>query len=180
MKARALRAGAAAAWLAAALLAGCASLPPPAPNAISGRIAVHVDAPPGGEARSLAAAFDLDGDANQGSLSLATPLGTRIAQARWSPQAVVLATADGETAYPDLDALTRQLAGEPLPVAALFDWLRGKPWPGAPSSELPPAQGAGFAQLGWQVLLAGFDRGAIVARRDAPPAVTIRAMIDAR
>lgn len=176
-----MRAGAAALWLGAAFIAGCASLPQPAAtDAISGRLSVHVDAQPGTEARTLSAAFDLEGDAEHGSLSLATPLGTRIAQARWSPQNIVLVTPDGESTYPDTDALTRHLAGEPLPLAALFDWLRGRPWPGAPSTALPPAQGAGFSQLGWQVLLAGQDRGAIVARRDAPPAITVRAMIDSR
>lgn len=180
MSRRAVRAGAATVCLAAAFIAGCASLPEPATNAISGRLSVHVDARPGTEARTLSAAFDLEGDAEHGSLSLATPLGTRIAQARWSPQNIVLVTTDGESTYADTDALTRQLAGEPLPLAALFDWLRGRPWPGAPSIALPPAQGAGFSQLGWQVLLAGLERGAIVARRDAPPAITVRAMIDSR
>ncbi len=181
MNSRSLRAGAAAIWIAAAFTAGCASLREPASsNVISGRLSVHVDAQASDAPRSMTAGFDLEGTAEQGSLSLTTPLGTRIAQARWSPQEVVLVTSKGETAYADLDALTRQLVGEVLPVAAFFDWLRGRPWPGAPSSALLPAQGVGFLQLGWQVLLAGADKGAIVARRDAPPAVTVRAMIDSR
>lgn len=176
-----MRAGAATVWLGAALIAGCASLREPiSPDVISGRLSVHVDAQAGDAPRSMTAGFDLEGNALQGSLSLATPLGTRIAQARWSPRQVVLVTPEGETAYADLDALTRQLVGEALPVAAFFDWLRGRPWPGAPSSALSPPQGPGFSQLGWQVLLAGADRGAIVARRDAPPAVTVRAVIDGR
>lgn len=176
-----MRAGAAAVWFAAAFIAGCASVPGPSSSAlISGRMSVQVDAQTGDAPRNMTAAFDLEGDAERGSLSLATPLGTRIAQARWSPQHVVLVTSKGETAYADLDALTRELVGEALPVAAFFDWLRGRPWPGAPSEALAPAQGTGFSQLGWQVLLAGADRGAIVARRDAPPAVTVRALIDSR
>ena len=92
----------------------------------------------------------------------------------------MLVTSEGESTFADTDDLTRQLVGEALPLAALFDWLRGRPWPGAASAALPVAQGAGFSQLGWQVLLAGVDRGAIVARRDAPPAITVRAMIDSR
>lgn len=180
MTARAAWARAAAVWLAAALVAGCASLREPAPEVISGRLAVRVDAPAGEAPRTLTAGFDLEGDAENGSLSLATPLGTRIAQARWSPGHVVLATPEGETAYPDLDALTRALVGEALPVAAFFDWLRGRPWPGAPSGALAAGEGAGFVQLGWQVLPAGPGSGAIVARRDAAPAVTVRAMIDPR
>ncbi|MEO8124175.1 MAG: outer membrane lipoprotein LolB [Burkholderiales bacterium] len=180
MSGRAVRAGAAAVWLAAAFISGCAALHEPASDVISGRLSVHVDAQASDAARSMTAGFDLEGDAEHGSLSLATPLGTRIAQARWSPQQVLLVTSDGEKTYPDLDALTRQLVGEALPVAAFFDWLRGRPWPGAPSTALLPAQGVGFSQLGWQVLLSGADKGAIVARRDAPPAVTVRAMIDSR
>ena len=176
-----MRAGAAAIWVAAALVAGCASLREPAsPDVISGRLTVRVDAPAGDTPHTLTAGFDLEGSAEHGSLSLATPLGTRIAQARWSPQQVLLVTPDGETAYPDLDALTRRLVGEALPVAAFFDWLRGRPWPGAPSSALAPAQGAGFSQLGWQVSFAGPGHSAILAHRDAPPAVTVRAMIERR
>lgn len=175
------RAGTLALWLAAALVAGCASLREPAPpNTISGRLSVRVDAHAEAAARTLTAGFDLEGDAEQGSLSLATPLGTRIAQARWSPQRVVLVTPEGETAYADLDALTRALAGEALPVQAFFDWLRGQPWPGAPSRPLPAAQGEGFSQFGWQVMLGDAKARSIVARRDAAPGVTVRAMIDSR
>ena len=179
---RAARACAAAALVVAALVvAGCATPRAPTPaESISGRLTVRVDATAGAAPRTLTAGFDLEGDADEGSLSLATPLGTRIAQARWSPREVLLVTPDGEKAYPDLDALTRELAGEALPVAALYDWLRGRPWPGAPSSALAAGEGAGFAQLGWHVVLAGPGPDAIVARREAPPAVTVRAMIDSR
>ncbi|KNZ33658.1 MAG: hypothetical protein AD742_05430 [Methylibium sp. NZG] len=176
----------AAAWpsiaLAAALLAGCASAPPwsPAPlgEPLSGRLSVRVEGVDGAAARSLSAAFELQGDARNGSLHLATPLGTVLAQARWAPRQVVLTTPHGESTFDDLDALTREVLGEPVPVAALFDWLRGRPWPGAASTALVPASEPGFQQLGWAVNLARFDRAAVTAQREQAPVVTVRAQLD--
>ena len=39
-----------------------------------------------------------------------------------------------EAAYADLDALAAAALGEGVPMLALFDWLRGRPWAGAPSA----------------------------------------------
>jgi len=164
-----------------AALAGCASVGEPvAPEAdvLAGRLSVRVDAAPGEPARSLNAGFELRGDAERGSLNLATPFGTVMAQARWSPQEVLLVTPQGQTPYADLPALTRHLLGEALPVAALFDWLRGRPWPGAASLATQPPDASGFIQLGWQVTLARFDEGFVEAQRSAPPVVTVRARIE--
>jgi outer membrane lipoprotein LolB len=80
-------------------------------------------------ARTLTAAFELNGGPRAGRLDLSTPLGSILAQARWEPGEVVLATPRGESTFADLDALTRQALGESVPVAALFDWLQGRPWP---------------------------------------------------
>lgn len=169
------------ALLAAVALAACAT-PQPRGEAVvlSGRLSVHVAAlPPDEPARSMSAHFELGGNAERGRLNVSTPLGTRVAEARWSPsEATLVRAGGGETAYPDLDTLTRAMLGETLPVAAWFDWLAGRPWPPAASeaSAAPP----GFRQLGWQVDLAGFGDGLVVARRDAPPAVTVRAKLDAQ
>jgi outer membrane lipoprotein LolB len=170
-----------AAIAAAAFLAGCA-VPVPAPesiggNVLSGRLSVQVDAAASTPARSLSAAFELRGDPVVGRLDLSTPLGSVLAQARWSPQHVVLKTPRGETEFADLDALTREALGESLPVAALFDWLQGRPWPGAPSRAGNPP-GDDFEQLGWTVNLARFDDALVSARRDAPPPVTVRIKLD--
>jgi outer membrane lipoprotein LolB len=170
----------AAAVVAAAALAGCASvapLPPATGETLSGRIAVNVEGSAGAPPRALAASFELQGDARDGRLDLASPLGTMLARARWSSGRAQLATPQGTTQFDDLDTLAREMLGESLPVAALFDWLRGRPWPGAPSrGAAPPA--AGFAQLGWEVDLARFDDALVAARRDAPPVVTVRARLD--
>ena len=167
---------------AAASLAACTSIPQRPPTApsetLSGRLSIRVDADGATPARTLTAAFELKGGPRAGRLDLSTPLGSILAQARWSPGEVVLATPRGESTYADLDALTRQALGESVPVPALFDWLRGRPWPGAPSRPAPA--GSGFAQLGWAVDLERFDDALVTARRDSPPPVTVRIKLDPR
>ena len=169
-----------AALLVALLLVACATVSqaPVAGVTLSGRLAVHVDAVEGGAAQSMSAAFELKGDAQAGRLNLSTPLGNVVAQARWAPGTVVLTTPQGEKTFPDLDALTREVLGASLPVAALFDWLQGRPWPGAASTaSVAPAE-PGFEQLGWAIDLARFDTAWIGARRERAPVVTLRAKLD--
>ena len=128
--------------------------------------------------RNLSAAFELAGDAGRGRFDLNSPLGTTLARARWEPGRVSLRTPQGESRYADLAALTREMLGEELPVAALFDWLRGRPWPGAPSTPaLPPAE-VGFEQLGWVVSLANFADDWVIARREQAPTVTVRVKLE--
>ena len=170
-----------AALLAALLMSACASFAPPVPTAgeaLSGRLAVNVAATPQSAARSVTANFELLGDAKVGQLNLSTPLGSMLAQARWSPAQVVLATPQGERRFDDLDALTREVLGESLPLPALFDWLRGRPWDGAASRETRPPQPPGFEQLGWTIDLTRYSDSAIAATRAAPPVVTVRAKLE--
>lgn len=171
------------AWpLLAALLTGCAAAPKrnAAANgdSLSGRLSVRVESIDGAAARSMSAAFELQGSAENGRLDLASPLGTVLAQARWAPGRVVLTTPQGESRFTDLDALTREVLGESVPVAALFDWLRGRPWPGASSKALLPSTEPGFQQLGWAISLARFDEAWVDAKREQVPAVTVRARLD--
>ena len=167
---------------AAVALAACTTIPQSPPSApretLSGRLSIRVDADGATPARTLTAAFELNGSPRAGRLDLSTPLGSILAQARWSPGEVVLATPRGESNFTDLDALTRQALGESVPVPALFDWLQGRPWPGAPSTPAPA--GPGFAQLGWAVDLERFDDALVTARRDSPPPVTVRIKLDRR
>lgn len=172
-----------ASWLlAASLLSGCASVGHKAPvgvETISGKLSVRVDASAAAPARSESGNFELKGTPDDGQLNLSSPLGTVLAQARWSGQRAWLTTAQGEVAYPDLDSLTQEMLGERLPVAALFDWLRGRPWPGASSQANAAPTGPGFQQLGWSVDLARFADGWITAQRAQAPVVTVRARVDA-
>jgi outer membrane lipoprotein LolB len=171
-----------AALLVALWLTACAVVPQSSGvlpgDALSGRLALHIDGADGVASRSVSATFDLQGSAQSGRLNLSTPLGSVLAQARWSPGSVVLATPQGEKKFSDLDSLTREVLGESLPVAALFDWLRGRPWPGAASTpSVAPAE-PGFVQLGWVVSLAHFDDDWIAARRERAPLVSVRAKMD--
>ena len=172
---------AAAGLITLSLLGGCASVGKPAPEgatSISGKLSVRVDATTATPARSESGNFELKGTPENGQLNLSSPLGTGMAQARWAGRRAWLTTSQGETAYPDLETLTQEMLGEPLPVAALFDWLRGRPWAGAASQANEPPAGPGFAQLGWSVDLARFGEGWIAARRAQPPVVTVRARVD--
>lgn len=167
---------------AALLLSACAVVPIGGEfrgsDMLSGRFAVRVEGTDGAAARSVTAAFELVGSADAGQLNLATPLGSVLAQARWAPGEVVLVTPKGKTNYRDLDALTREILGEGLPVAALFDWLRGRPWPGAVSTPTSSSGEPGFEQLGWVVDLARINEAWVVARRERSPVVTLRAKLD--
>ena len=164
--------------LLAALLAACATppeaTPPGTPAWITGRLSVKVDATEAQAAQSANAAFELRGNADGGELNLNSPLGTRLVSARWTPASAVLITPEGERRFADLDELSRQALGESLPLAALPDWLAGRPWPQAPHQ----LHAAGFDQLGWQVDLQRLDEGWVQAHRSKAPAVSLRARID--
>ncbi len=163
------------------LLAACTTVTPLEPSlgvqALTGRLALKVEAQGQEPARAFSAAFELRGNPSQGALSLSTPLGSMLAQARWAAGEVVLTTPQGTRRYSDLSGLTADVLGESVPVEAWFDWLRGHPWAAAPST--PSAGAAGFEQLGWQVDLARLDAGFVAASRRTPsPPVTVRIQLD--
>ena len=139
---------------------------------------LRIEATDASPLRNLSAAFELAGDAGRGRFDLNSPLGTTLARARWEPGQVWLRTPQGESQYPDLAALTREMLGEELPVAALFDWLRGRPWPGAASTAAQLPSEAGFQQLGWTVSLANFTEAWVTARREQAPIVTVRVKLE--
>jgi outer membrane lipoprotein LolB len=160
------------------MLAGCATPPRPAapgaPSPLSGRLLVRIDGQP---PRSVSAQFELTGTPAEGALVLSGPLGTTAAQARWSRGTATLKSGDKETRFPDLDSLATEALGERIPIAALFDWLRGRPWSG--SAFAPRRDGAaGFEQLGWRISLARSAEGWVEAERATPPAVLVRAKVD--
>jgi outer membrane lipoprotein LolB len=161
---------------AAALLAACATRPPAVEGEVleerlSGRLALRVE---GDARRSFNAIFDLVGTAERGRLGLSTPLGQQVAQAEWSPRQVSLRSRQGERLYPDLHSMAADALGQPVPFEALFDWLRGRPWPGAGSTPAP----RGFEQLGWLVDVSREPEGWVEARRLAAPVVTVQVRLD--
>lgn len=134
----------------------------------------------GDSARSFSAGFDLQGTAETGQLSLSSALGTSLAQAHWTPAGINLQTPDGHYRFNDLTALAKEALGEPIPLAALIDWLQARPWPAAPSQPLDAAQPTrGFSQLDWDVRLDRYQDGLVIATRRLPaPAISVRAKLD--
>lgn len=145
-----------------ALLAGCAQ-PPKAPAEAlsertywSGRLALQVEEQ---AAQSFSAAFELQGNATRGELTLLNPLGNVLAQLHWQPGNAHL-QADGKMRESaSLPELLEQTVDTPIPVLALFSWLRGLP----------------TTAPGWQADLSAIDQGRLVATRYEPlPRATLR------
>ncbi len=155
-------------WALAALavLSGCASAPKPsAPlDALngpwSGRLALQVEDKPG---ESFSAGFELKGTARAGELSLYSPLGGTVAVLQWEPGAATLRSNGDTRRFSSVDVLVSHVAGAAIPVAALFDWLRG--------IETPVA--------GWQADLSQIAQGRVIARRHEPvPRADLRVVLE--
>ncbi len=158
MRRRALAAG-----LASALLAACAPLrrtapPSPMPH-WSGRLSLVVRSEP---VQSLSASFELQGSVDEGELRLNTPLGNSLAQARWNARETLLQAGQTVRRFDSLGELIQELTGAELPVAALFDWLAGRPTPAA----------------GWQADLGRHAQGRLTAQRLSAPAIDLRIVLD--
>lgn len=144
------------AWVAvlaaATLLSACATPRPvalPGEEVWSGRLALQVHSTP---PQSFSSAFDLRGAPEAGELQLSSPLGNTLATVVWTPQSAELRQGGQVTRRGSLDELTTELSGTPVPVAALFGWLRGV------QGEVP----------GWQADLSRRAEGRVTARRSAP------------
>lgn len=155
------------AWLVSALLvllAGCASAPRSVPAeasaAWSGRLALQVKDSPN---QSFSSMFDLRGSARAGQLTLTNPLGGIVAVLEWTPGTATLRENGRTREFGSVQELVREATGSDLPVAALFDWLRG----------------VATAVPGWQPDLSQFAQGRIFATRiDPPPQASLRVAID--
>jgi outer membrane lipoprotein LolB len=159
-----------------ALVGGCATQPKRAvSDAISGRMVLQVAAHGAVQARQMSSAFELRGHSQAGQLDLLSPLGTVVVQARWRPDLAEVSTSEGTRRFASLSELARQAVGEPIPLEALADWLRARPWNGLPQVKTQE----GFEQAGWLVDTRRAREGFIAVQRLAPPpSVTLRARLD--
>lgn len=123
-------------------------------------------------AKGLSLTFAFTGSAQQGHLDLMTPLGSMLAQVRWSPQGAWLlrdGTGSQVEAHASLDALMQQVLGEPVPLRSLMHWLDGQPDPEHAHRERPPAElgRPGFEQLGWEIDTSQLSQQLLRAHRPA-------------
>lgn len=149
---------------AAALLTACAAPRPPKSGGTSsgwtGRFALTIHNDP---VENWSAGFELQGSATEGELRIQSPLGQLLADLRWSGGGAELQQGDRVTKRPTLDALSAELAGGAVPVAALFDWLQGRQ---APAS-------------GWEADLSRQSEGRVTARRLQPlPTAELRLIFE--
>jgi outer membrane lipoprotein LolB len=152
--------------LALATLAGCANprvAKAPADvtaSSWSGRLALQVAEH---QSQSFSAGFELRGNAREGDLTLFTPIGGTLALLSWAPGSATLNNGGHVQQFESLDALVTHATGSAIPIAALFDWLRGVNTP------VP----------GWEVDLAQLKEGRLHARRlQPPPEADLRVAID--
>ncbi len=150
-------------------LAGCAT-PPSTPiesrteqTTWSGRLSLQVEEQVGQAAQSFSAAFELQGNAAQGELTLLNPLGNALAHIDWTPAHARLQSGEKTQESTSLDILLAQMTGTALPVRALFDWLRG----------------VQTSASGWQANLADINQGRLEATRHTPaPRATLRIIFE--
>ncbi len=143
------------------LLAGCASAPRERLAAFwSGRLGLQVHSEP---PQNLHASFELQGSAQQGELTLLSPVGSILARLSWTPGQATLERGTERWTQASVEQLTQELVQTPFPVEALFDWIEGRAAP----------------HTGWEVDLRARDQGRITAHRIAPaPSAVLRILLD--
>jgi outer membrane lipoprotein LolB len=156
------------AWLSALLIVlvtGCASPPRASETASpegpwSGRMALQVKDNP---SQSFAAVFELRGTAQAGELTLSTPIGSTLAVLDWGPGSAVLHRNGQSQRFDSVEDLVTRATGAAIPLAALFDWLRGIDTP------VP----------GWRPDLSQLAQGRLAALRlDPPPEADLRVVFE--
>ena len=126
----------------------------------SGRLALSVASEP---PQSFSAGFTLSGNADVGELSLSSPFGNTLALLQWQPGQAVLRQGERTRQFESVEALAADATGAPIPVRALFAWLRGQ------SAEA----------AGWQADLRQLSAGRIDAHRQMPlPTADLRIVLD--
>ncbi len=111
-----------------------------------GRLALTVHSTP---VQAFSANFELQGNAQTGSLVLSTLLGSTLARIEWSDTTATLINGSDTRAFDSLPALLRQTTGTDLPVASLFSWLQGQ------ATSTPE----------WEADLTQLEQGRLSARR---------------
>ena len=113
----------------------------------------------------LVASNAMEGTARRASLTLNSPLGTRLARMQWDATSATLEVGDQKRSFESVDAMSTHTLGSALPMQALFAWLQGRP-------ETAP---------GWEIQTLDMLQGRIRARSvDRTPAVQIDLVLEPR
>lgn len=125
-----------------------------------GRISLQIQSEP---TQAFFAGFELKGQAENGELTLISPLGSILGVMRWSPGEATLMQGGNIKRFASTDELLAQVTGAAVPVSALFDWLGGKNTP----------------TPGWLADLSQQGNGRITAKRIEPaPLIDLRIVLD--
>lgn len=126
----------------------------------AGRISLKVASEP---PQAFFAAFELKGRADNGELTLISPLGSILGIMRWSTAEAVLQQGNSIKRFASTDDLLQQATGAAVPISALFDWLAGVDTP----------------TPGWVADLSEQPNGRITATRASPaPLADLRILLD--
>jgi outer membrane lipoprotein LolB len=151
-------------WLCAFALAGCATTGTPTPStanatvgayrdtvALTGRLAVTYQKD--NQPQSINGNFTWNQSPGRVEVALASPLGQTLANIVVTPESATLTQAGRPPREAhDIDALTEQALGWPLPVAGLRDWLQGYATAaGGKRFTASPANNSVMTQDGWRL-----------------------------
>lgn len=152
------------------LIAGCA-YPTPAKdqkssqnttktNEYNGRISLQILSEP---RQSFTGGFALLGNAQDGEMTLVTPLGNIAAVLRWQPGFAQLDSGGQKRQYPSVESMIEATTGAAIPLQALFAWLQGQ------QANAP----------GWRADTSRIEEGRISAQRSSPlPEAQLRIVLD--
>ncbi len=143
----------------------------PPPIALQGQMGIKLGAWHSDPARGMSFGFFFQGQVEQGSLSLMTPLGSQVAQVDWTPTSATLrrvGPGGGEDIQRgSIEELAETALGEALPLQTLVHWMQGHPDPGLPHRTLQDA--GNFEQRGWLIDTHERAQGRVVATRQGQP-----------
>lgn len=154
-------------WLAAGLLAGCASAPPSAlPGrdavrdfALEARFALRVTIP-GEAAQSSGGRLSWEHRLSGDRILISSPLGYGLAEIDITPTLSRLQTADGKSRESaDPDALMEEVTGQRLPVSQLPAWLLGRSGGKALITSDDSQRPSSLREAGWHIDYAYDDAG---------------------
>lgn len=114
--------------------------------------------------QSFSASFELKGRAENGELTLISPLGNVLAVLRWSPgQALLDRGSQDIQRFASIDELMERATGAAIPLPALFAWL----------------QGNNATASGWIADLTRHGEGRVSAKRTLPaPEANLRLVLN--